>query len=38
MGWLVIESLNIVQDPQDLQVITTRDFVVQGKSKTSHKM
>ena len=25
---LVIESLSIVQKPQELQVVTTRDFIV----------
>ena len=25
---LVIESLGIVQKPQDLQVVTTRDYIV----------
>ena len=27
-SWMVILSLNIVRNPQELQVVTTRDLIV----------
>ena len=27
-SWMIIQSLSIVQKPQELQVVTTRDLIV----------
>ena len=27
-SWMVIQSLSIVRNPQELQVVTTSDFIV----------
>ena len=27
-SWMVIQSLSIAQNPQELQAVTTRDFIV----------